>query len=439
MFGRSYRSFRRTWRGRLNVAAGLLAVCMSSGTAGRAAEASAETHPPSDAAITNADATLVSVGAGDSLEIRVYGDASSSVLSGRYTVNQDGRIDFPLLGDVTAAGRTTDEIGKAIASGLETGVSVLTVVTVTIAEYAPVYVVGKVNRPGPVPFRPQMNVMELILQSGGLPQADQSTVDAAVQEVTELQILEFYAAVQLARLTAEARGEDFNGSRFLQEPAPYKATIVANEVAVLEAHRRAESALLRAYEAQRDRAAQEVASLRDSIRIQDEEVAMVEQELGGQAKLADRGFATQSRVNEIKRDFSQSRLRALDLRTELFRAEQALLLADQNIREVDIKSDTQALETVAQLEVERSRNASKLELAKRLLLSLQSTANVSQEALGRNAQYTIFRLVSGSYQEGIAAEELTELRRGDIVRVEYSGAAEAGGADQVQPNVMLAR
>src|SRR5687768_14743445 len=54
--------------------------------------------------------SAVSVGIADVLDIRVYGDASTGLLSGRYLVDPNGVIHFPLLGQITVNRNSTSEI-----------------------------------------------------------------------------------------------------------------------------------------------------------------------------------------------------------------------------------------------------------------------------------------------------------------------------------------
>jgi polysaccharide export outer membrane protein len=368
------------------------------------------------------------IGAGDVLEIRVFGDASTNALSGRYVVDAEGSISFPLLGHIRVAGQMPDEAAKTIAGGLETGVSVLAVVTVSVAEFAPVFVVGDVDRPGAIPYRPGMTIMELVLLAGGIPQPDQNALDTATQRVAEHELADFLLSVQIARLHSEVDGSDLDLRRLPAAGSAEQKKILDSQLSVFAARRESNASTLRSYEAQRTRAVQEVSSLSRSIEIQDEEVSSTEEEIQTQANLTERGLSTQTRVNEIRKDLARARLQALEFRTELFRAEQALLLAEQNIRELDVNADKQNLEEIARLEAERAKNASQLDLARRLLSSLRATGTVSQRVLGRRAVYTLFRRSGTAYQDGTTAGELTELHRADIVRVDIEGDAGVGEA-----------
>jgi polysaccharide export outer membrane protein len=114
------------------------------------------------AAETAADYRLVS---GDKLRIEVYKDAQ---LSQSLQVRPDGKITLPLVGDVPAAGRTSNELRDAIAGSLKEYIA-NPVVTVIVVETVPpvYYVVGEVNSPGPQPLTGQISVLQALSAAGG--------------------------------------------------------------------------------------------------------------------------------------------------------------------------------------------------------------------------------------------------------------------------------
>ena len=87
------------------------------------------------------------IGALDQLQINVFQVES---LSGEFKVDEAGQIDYPLLGMVQAQGKTTDELGQALAQGLSQRYLQAPKVTVAIKERAEqkVTVDGSVNQPG---------------------------------------------------------------------------------------------------------------------------------------------------------------------------------------------------------------------------------------------------------------------------------------------------
>lgn len=111
---------------------------------------------------TSTDYRLV---AGDKLRIEVYKDAQ---LSQSLQVRPDGKITLPLVGDVPAAGRTSNELRDAITTALKE-YNTNPVVTVIVVETVPptVYVMGEVNNPGPQPLTGQVTVLQALATAGG--------------------------------------------------------------------------------------------------------------------------------------------------------------------------------------------------------------------------------------------------------------------------------
>lgn len=103
---------------------------------------------------------------GDKLRIEVYKDAQ---LSQSLQVRPDGKITLPLVGDVTASGRTSVELRDAISTSLKEYIT-NPVVTVIITETTPqvVYVTGEVNKPGPCTLQNgQINILQALAMAGG--------------------------------------------------------------------------------------------------------------------------------------------------------------------------------------------------------------------------------------------------------------------------------
>jgi polysaccharide biosynthesis/export protein len=105
------------------------------------------------------------LGPGDKLRVEVYKDAQ---LSQSVQIRPDGKITMPLVGDVPAVGFTSIELRDRIAALLKDYVNnpVVTVIVVE-AVASNVFVMGEVNKPGPVPLAGPMTVLQALAMSGG--------------------------------------------------------------------------------------------------------------------------------------------------------------------------------------------------------------------------------------------------------------------------------
>lgn len=104
---------------------------------------------------------------GDLVNISVWRE---DVLRGEVRVLPDGSITFPLAGRVEVAGLTTVEAQERIAERLNEYIPDAVVsVVVTGIEGSRVYVIGRVQRPGPVLLStPNTTVLQVLSQAGGL-------------------------------------------------------------------------------------------------------------------------------------------------------------------------------------------------------------------------------------------------------------------------------
>ncbi len=116
------------------------------------------------------------LGCGDVLEISVWGDEALS--RPNVVIRPDGKISFPLVGELQAAGRTMEELRNDFEDRLREYISDAPV-TIMLQELISntIYVVGKVNRPGAYPMAGQLTVLQALALAGGMtPFADDSDI-----------------------------------------------------------------------------------------------------------------------------------------------------------------------------------------------------------------------------------------------------------------------
>ena len=106
------------------------------------------------------------VSSGDLLEVSVWKEEALTKL---VTVLPDGKISFPLIGEVSAAGRTVAQIKEELTARLTPFVPV-PVVSVDVKQVNSVliYVIGKVNNPGRFVHNTRVTVLQALATAGGL-------------------------------------------------------------------------------------------------------------------------------------------------------------------------------------------------------------------------------------------------------------------------------
>jgi polysaccharide export outer membrane protein len=100
----------------------------------------------------------------DRLRIFVYGQPNLSRL---YIVDHDGRIAVPLIGEVSARGKTTTELQGVIRSRLGSQFVKDPQVTVDIQQNRPFFIYGEVKTGGQYPYVSGMTVETAIAIAGG--------------------------------------------------------------------------------------------------------------------------------------------------------------------------------------------------------------------------------------------------------------------------------
>ncbi len=115
------------------------------------------------------------IGQGDVLTISVWKDES---LTRDVIVLPDGTISFPLIGNITAEGKTVDGLKKEIVTRLKRYVPdpVLNVAVRNVNSMF-IYVLGRVNNPGRFALPGNINVLQALATAGGLnPFADSNGI-----------------------------------------------------------------------------------------------------------------------------------------------------------------------------------------------------------------------------------------------------------------------
>ena len=105
------------------------------------------------------------IGPNDLLHVYVWKEPD---LTRDVTVMADGRITFPLIGEIMASGKTVAELKEIITKKLTKYVTAPEVtVIVNESRSRTIYTIGKVNRPGPYPLAPGMTVLQALSTAGG--------------------------------------------------------------------------------------------------------------------------------------------------------------------------------------------------------------------------------------------------------------------------------
>ena len=104
------------------------------------------------------------LGPNDRLRITVFGQPT---LTGEYTLDGNGVLAFPLIGNVPANGVTTSQLQQAIAAKLKPDYMLNPNVSAEVITRRPFYVIGEVQKPGSYPYVSDMTAVNAIAMAGG--------------------------------------------------------------------------------------------------------------------------------------------------------------------------------------------------------------------------------------------------------------------------------
>ncbi len=110
------------------------------------------------------------IGPGDMLQVFVWRNPE---LTASVPVRPDGKISTPLVEDMVAVGKSPSKLARDVEKVLADYVrspQVNVIVTQPASAYSQVKVIGQVTKPGALPYREGMTVLDAILSSGGLAQ-----------------------------------------------------------------------------------------------------------------------------------------------------------------------------------------------------------------------------------------------------------------------------
>lgn len=145
---------------------------------------------PQPASALQEASTAYRIAPGDVLAISVYGEKDMD--QPQLVVPPDGKISFPLVGNVMVGGKTTAEVKAELDTKLHKfipeAVANVSLQTLGSLQY---YVVGQVNKPGMFDVAKPVTVLQALALAGGLtPFADQKHIEIVRNQdgtVTKLQ------------------------------------------------------------------------------------------------------------------------------------------------------------------------------------------------------------------------------------------------------------
>ncbi|MEZ2218283.1 polysaccharide biosynthesis/export family protein [Rhizobium sp. RCC_161_2] len=362
------------------------------------------------------------LGPGDILQLSVFGVAD---FARRVTVNIDGDISVPFLGELHGEGLTIRDLRIALIDGLTKDGRIQSAdVSVEIVELRPFYISGDVSRPGAVPYRPGLTVRHAIALAGGY-DALRFRTENPLMTAPDLKSENEGLWIDLARQKARAislraelnRMPDIDLTSIYSAPLQRKTL---DEIASFE-----ESDLkmrLSNYTKQRTflqislkNAEGTIKALQD-MRERNEESINLQQDAVDRMNIsASKGLVMANRVDDERRSLAEIRSQQGDTEARLAQAQHDRDELARNIEIQDEQHNMQLNDSLRDTSIEIEKLAGRIRASSEKLL--YTGAVKAQIRGGQGGPSLVIYRKNGEQTMQIAAQEDTQLRPDDVVEV----------------------
>jgi polysaccharide biosynthesis/export protein len=281
--------------------------------------------------------------AGDKIGITVFGQPD---LSGESTVDQSGNLRLPIVGDIYAVNLTLSDLEKSVARALAQGYVRNPTVSVKMAEFAPIYVLGMVRTPGVYPYREGLSVLGAIARAGGIGVSESHGVLGelllAEERVRLLEVSRMGLLAKRARLIALQNGDDRidfpDMSGLVVDPARIAQIRDAEQLA-FTTERQAVQQETEALQQQLPRLEAEIASLKQQAELELKQRNLNHELVADYEQLTKTGLARKSTYIEYRREEARIEGNIGRLNSDSLKAERSI--GDLQFRMTELRNGYQ--------------------------------------------------------------------------------------------------
>ncbi len=359
-------------------------------------------------------------------------------LSGERTVQDDGAIALPFLGQIRANSLTPAELESSVSKAFEQLFRRPAFVTILTVEHSPVFIVGPVKNPGSYKYSAGMTVLHAIALAGGMerpPVEFWQAIEAAHEEARVAQT-RLSVARQLARqavLRAERDGlTAISPPRLVQLVGSLEAGVLINDETalrrlVLAARQSKANALRSAVES----AKSELLLAKDRMGPIEANIRLRTDRLNAITSLSATGIASKAQLVEVQNALFDVEGRKQEALSGIMVAKSKLEQAEEELKRFEIENQTQLQLDISTAEKDISENLTTITNSQETLKALRfNPANQPLNTKAAAFKFEILRrTVSGTMI--IRADDFSEVAPGDLINVKL---AEAGTNEQtLQP------
>jgi exopolysaccharide production protein ExoF len=373
------------------------------------------------------------LGPDDNLTVKVY---EWPDISGDYRIGADGKLSFPLAGNIAAADLTVEQLAKTIEDMLlqQAKLKDAVSVAVQVKEYRPFYIAGDVQKPGAYSFRPGMTVLQAVSVAGGFfrftdPGLLRLERDAIMHRGERRILIEKLTALlaRSARLNAERDGSPEiafpDDTTFDRKDARIQA-LMERETLLFKSRRDDLQRQSAALTDLRNLYTGEIQSLQAQIESEKRQGELIQQELDQLRALAQRGLTSNPRLFLVERTFVSIEGTQRNLQAVIMRSRQSIAQATQQADDLRVKFreriDAETDKTDSEIRDARARIAT----ADQLIMEASETAPLATARRLRNTgmepKFKLSRRASDGSTQELSAESEDRIQPGDVIMVDSS-------------------
>ncbi len=363
---------------------------------------------------------------GDQVRVLVY---QREDLSGTHQIGDDGMISLPLLGRLPAADSTLHALEKSVAEAIEHSTGRTENVIIEILARRPIYIVGLVNNPGAYPFAADMTVLHTVALGGGLYRPDERAggLIGVSRESARLgqSVLRLKQALALhARLQVERDAETV-----LEPPKQLVALegedgaqqYMTRQLPIMEKRAEARDTQASSQVKVADLTKQEIKNLKEQVNLIADQIKLARRELEAINKLKEKGLLRRSDLFTIQRVIANLEADRRNVQARIARTQRNLLENEERRQLLGINQKLALEQELNQAKFDIASNESAIQASQWIVGELTSAAKQVDKGLKSiTIEYQIIRTVD-KVRYKLAAQELTALCPGDIVRVQPAG------------------
>ncbi|MQB40608.1 polysaccharide biosynthesis/export family protein [Rhizobium sp. ICMP 5592] len=362
------------------------------------------------------------LGPGDILQLSVFGVAD---FARRVTVNIDGNISVPFLGELHSEGLTIHDLRVALTDGLTKDGRIQSAdVSVEIVELRPFYISGDVSRPGAVPYRPGLTVRHAIALAGGY-DALRFRTENPLMTAPDLKSENEALWIDLARQKARAISlrAELNKTPDIDLTSIYSAPLqrkTLDEIASFEESdlkmRLANYAKQRTYlQIAVKNAEGTIKTLQDRRERNEESIQLQQDAVDRMNVSASKGLVMANRVDDERRSLAEIRSQQGDTEARLVQAQHDRDELARNLEIQDEQHNTQLNDSLRDTSIEIEKLAGRIRASSEKLL--YTGAVKAQMRGGEGGPSLVIYRKNGEQTMQVAAQEDTPLRPDDVLEV----------------------